>query len=122
VLDEGFVDNLKAGFKKVKKVAGDVKDTAVKTTKKVVSKGKDILSSKNKVKTLNPLSKENKRIREKEASKTSENKGKVDAQVSAIKRQRDGKSIADVKAENKAKMIANQKAKHQQFLKNKNKK
>ena len=108
VLDEGFVDNLKAGFKKVKKVAGDVKD-------KVVSKGKDILSSKNKIKTLNPLSKENKRIREKEASKTSENKGKVDAQVSALKRKRDGKSIADVKAENEAKMRAAAKERNKKF-------
>ena len=115
VLDEGFVDNLKAGFKKVKEVAGNVKDTAVKTTKKVVSKGKDIMSSKNKVKTLNPLSKENKRIREKEASKTSENKGKVDAQVSALKRKRDGKSIADVKAENEAKMRAAAKERNKKF-------
>ena len=90
VLDEGFVDNLKAGISKVKKVAGDVKDTAVKTTKKVISKGKEIMSSKNKVKTLNPLSKENKRIREKEASKTDDNKGKIDAQVFAILRICDG--------------------------------
>ena len=122
VLDEGFVDNLKAGISKVKKVAGDVKDTAVKTTKKVVSKGKDILSSKNKVKTLNPLSKENKRIREKEASKTDDNKAKINAQVSAIKRKRDGKTIADVKAENKAKMIANAKARNEKFQKDKMKK
>ena len=115
VLDEGFVDNLKAGISKVKKVAGDVKDTAVKTTKKVISKGKEIMSSKNKVKTLNPLSKENKRIREKEASKTDDNKGKIDAQVSAIKRKRDGKTISDVKAENKAKMIAAAKARNEKF-------
>ena len=119
VLDEGFVDNLKAGFKKVKEVAGNVKDTAVKTTKKVVSKGKDILSSKNKVKTLNPLSKENKKIREKEASKTDENKGKVNAQVSALKRKRDGKSIADVKAENEAKMRAAAKERNKKFKANK---
>ena len=122
VLDEGFVDNLKAGISKVKKVAGDVKDTAVKTTKKVISKGKEIMSSKNKVKTLNPLSKENKRIREKEASKTDDNKGKIDAQVSAIKRKRDGKTISDVKAENKAKMIAAAKARNEKFKKDKMKK
>ena len=122
VLDEGFIDNLKAGISKVKKVAGDVKDTAVKTTKKVISKGKEILSSKNKVKTLNPLSKENKRIREKEASKTDDNKGKIDAQVSAIKRKRDGKTISDVKAENKAKMIAAAKARNEKFKKDKMKK
>ena len=122
VLDEGFVDNLKAGISKVKKVAGDVKDTAVKTTKKVISKGKEIMSSKNKVKTLNPLSKENKRIREKEASKTDDNKAKINAQVSAIKRKRDGKTIADVKAENKAKMIANAKARNEKFQKDKMKK
>ena len=122
VLDEGFVDNLKAGISKVKKVAGDVKDTAVKTTKKVISKGKEIMSSKNKVKTLNPLSKENKRIREKEASKTDDNKAKINAQVSAIKRKRDGKTIADIKAENKAKMIANAKARNEKFQKDKMKK
>ena len=122
VLDEGFVDNLKAGISKVKKVAGDVKDTAVKTTKKVISKGKEIMSSKNKVKTLNPLSKENKRIREKEASKTDDNKGKIDAQVSAIKRKRDGKTISDVKAENKAKMIAAAKARNEKFKKDRMKK
>ena len=122
VLDEGFIDNLKAGISKVKKVAGDVKDTAVKTTKKVISKGKEIMSSKNKVKTLNPLSKENKRIREKEASKTDDNKGKIDAQVSAIKRKRDGKTISDVKAENKAKMIAAAKARNEKFKKDKMKK
>ena len=122
VLDEGFIDNLKAGISKVKKVAGDVKDTAVKTTKKVISKGKEIMSSKNKVKTLNPLSKENKRIREKEASKTDDNKGKIDAQVSAIKRKRDGKTISDVKAENKAKMIAAAKPRNEKFKKDKMKK
>ena len=122
VLDEGFIDNLKAGVSKVKTAAGNVKDTAVKTTKKVISKGKDILSSKNKVKTLNPLSKENKRIREKEASKTDDNKAKINAQVSAIKRKRDGKTIADIKAENKAKMIANAKARNEKFKKDKMKK
>ena len=116
-LEEGFIDNLKAGVSKVKKVAGDVKDTAVKTTKKVVSKGKEILSSKNKVKTLNPLSKENKKIRDKKASMTDDNKGKTIAQINAIKRKRDGKSIADVKAENEAKMRAAARERNKNFKK-----
>mgnify|MGYP001292173490 CR=1 FL=1 len=116
-LEEGFIDNLKAGVDKVKKVAGNVKDTAVKTTKKVVSKGKDILSSKNKVKTLNPLSKENKKIRDKKASMTDDNKGKTIAQINAIKRKRDGKSIADVKAENEAKMRAAARERNKNFKK-----
>ena len=121
-LEEGFIDNLKAGVSKVKKVAGDVKDTAVKTTKKVVSKGKEILSSKNKVKTLNPLSKENKKIRDKKASMTDDNKGKVTSQISAIKRQRDGKTIADVQAANKEKMRAAAKARNEKFKKDRMKK
>ena len=119
-LEEGFIDNLKAGVDKVKKVAGNVKDTAVKTTKKVVSKGKDILSSKNKVKTLNPLSKENKKIRDKKAGMTDENKGKTISQINAIKRKRDGKSIADVQAANKEKMRAAARARNEKF-KNRNK-
>ena len=77
------------------------------------------MSSKNKVKTLNPLSKENKRIREKEASKTDDNKAKINAQVSAIKRKRDGKTIADVKAENEAKMRAAAKERNKKFKANK---
>ena len=121
-LEEGFIDNLKAGVSKVKKVAGDVKDTAVKTTKKVISKGKDILSSKNKVKTLNPLSKENKKIRDKKSSMTDENKAKVTSQISAIKRKRDGKTIADVQAANKEKMRAAARARNEKFKKDRMKK
>jgi len=122
VLDEGFIDNLKAGVNKVKTAAGNVKDTAVKTTKKVISKGKDILSSKNKVKTLNPLSKENIKIRDKKASMTDDNKGKVKSQISAIKRKRDGKTIADVQAANKEKMRAAAKARNEKFKKDRMKK
>ena len=122
VLDEGFIDNLKAGVSKVKTAAGNVKDTAVKTTKKVISKGKDILSSKNKVKTLNPLSKENIKIRDKKASMTDDNKGKVKSQISAIKRKRDGKTIADVQAANKEKMRAAAKARNEKFKKDRMKK
>ena len=117
VLDEGFIDNIKAGVSKVKTAAGNVKDTAVKTTKKVISKGKDILSSKNKLKTLNPASAENKKIRDKKASMTDENKGKVTSQISAIKRQRDGKTIADVQAANKEKMRAAARARNEKFKK-----
>ncbi len=120
VLDEGFVDNLKAGFKKVKDVASDVKDTAVKTTKKVVSKGKEILSSKDKKNTLNYFSKDNQRIREKEKGMTDENKGKTIAQINAIKRNRDGKTIDDVKAENEAAMREKARKRNEKF-KNRNK-
>ena len=117
VLDEGFVDNLKAGFKKVKDVAGDVKDTAVKTTKKVISKGKEIMSSKNKLNTLNPAGEENKKIRDKKAGMTDENKGKTIAQINALKRKRDGKTIEDVKAENDAKMRAAARERNKNFKK-----
>ena len=125
VLDEGFVDNLKAGFNKVKTSAGNLKD-------KVVSKGKEVISNvKDKVdvaqKTVNPASKENKKIREKQAvqndaSATTKEKQTAKTQEMAYKRKRSNKSIADVKAENKAKMIARAKAKHKEFLANKNKK
>jgi hypothetical protein len=125
VLDEGFVDNLKAGINKVKTTAGNVKD-------KVVSKGKEVISNvKNKVdvakKTLNPASKENKKIREKQAiqkddSATTKEKRVAKSQESAYKRQRSNKSIADVKAENKAKMIAAAKARNEKFQKDKMKK
>ena len=119
-LEEGFIDNLKAGVSKVKKVAGDVKDTAVKTTKKVVSKGKEILSSKDKKNTLNYFSKDNQRIREKEKGMTDENKGKTIAQINAIKRNRDGKTIDDVKAENEAAMREKARKRNEKF-KNRNK-
>ena len=125
VLDEGFVDNLKAGFNKVKTSASNLKD-------KVVSKGKEVISNvKDKVdvaqKTVNPASKENKKIREKQAvqndaSATTKEKQTAKTQEMAYKRKRSNKSIADVKAENKAKMIARAKAKHKEFLANKNKK
>ena len=110
LLDEGFIDNVKAGFKKVTSTASNIKD-------KVVSKGKEILSSKNKLKTLNPASDENKKIRDKKASMTDENKGKTIAQINAIKRKRDGKSIADVKAENEAKMRAAARERNKNFKK-----
>ena len=125
VLDEGFVDNLKAGINKVKTTAGNVKD-------KVVSKGKEVISNvKNKVdvakKTLNPASKENKKIREKQAIQNDpgssvKDKRVASSQESAYKRQRSNKSIADVKAENKAKMIAAAKARNEKFQKDKMKK
>ena len=122
ILDENFkerIQNLGSNIKK--KVSGAV-DTVKKKASNVIS------NVKNKVdvakKTLNPASKENKKIREKQAiqkddSATTKEKQVAKSQESAYKRQRSNKSIADVKAENKAKMIANQKAKHQEFLKNK---
>jgi len=120
ILDENFkerIQNLGSNIKK--KVSGAV-DTVKKKASNVIGNVKKKVRVA--VKTANPLSDENKRIREKEASKTSENKGKVDAQVSAIKRQRSEKSIADVKAENEAKMRANAKAKHEAFLKSRKEK
>mgnify|MGYP001289943733 CR=1 FL=1 len=122
ILDENFkerIQNLGSNIKK--KVSGAV-DTVKKKASNVIS------NVKNKVdvakKTLNPASKENKKIREKQAiqkddSATTKEKQVAKTQEMAYKRQRSNKSIADVKAENKAKMIANQKAKHQEFLKNK---
>ena len=124
ILDENFkerIQNLGSNIKK--KVSGAV-DTVKKKASNVIS------NVKNKVdvakKTLNPASKENKKIREKQAiqkddSATTKEKQVAKTQEMAYKRQRSNKSIADVKAENKAKMIANQKAKHQEFLKKKNK-
>ena len=124
ILDENFkerIQNLGSNIKK--KVSGAV-DTVKKKASNVIS------NVKNKVdvakKTLNPASKENKKIREKQAIQKSDDASTKEKQVAksqemAYKRQRSNKSIADVKAENKAKMIANQKAKHQEFLKNKNK-
>ena len=55
-------------------------------------------------KKLNPLSEENKKIREKKANMTKDNAGKTKAQIAAIKRKRDGKTIASVNAANKEKM------------------
>ena len=125
LLDEGLIDNLKSGFNKVKTTASNLKD-------KVVSKGKEVISNvKNKVdvaqKTINPASKENKKIREKQAiqkdaSSSVKEKQVAKSQEGAYKRKRANKSIADVKAENKAAMIARAKEKHKAFLANKNKK
>ena len=115
LLDEGLIDNLKSGFNKVKTTASNLKD-------KVVSKGKEVISNvKNKVdvaqKTINPASKENKKIREKQAiqkdaSSSVKEKQVAKSQEGAYKRKRANKSIADVKAENKAAMIARAKEKH----------
>ena len=114
LLDEGFIDNVKAGFKKVTSTASNIKD-------KVVSKGKEILSSKNKLKTLNPASDENKKIRDKKASMTDENKGKVTSQINAIKRQRDGKTIDDVRKSNEEAMRERARKRNEKFQKNRNK-
>ncbi len=125
ILDENFkerIQNLGSNIKK--KVSGAI-DTVKKKASNVIS------NVKNKVdvakKTYNPASKENQKIREKQAiqkddSATTKEKQVAKSQESAYKRQRSNKSIADVKAENKAKMIARAKAKHKEFLANKNKK
>ena len=48
---------------------------------------------------------------------TDDNKGKVTSQISAIKRQRDGKTIADVQAANKQSMQDRARAKNEAFKK-----
>ncbi len=110
VLDENI-------FNKAKTFVGNKLNQANNLRKQVVSKGKEILSSKDKLNTLNPLSKDNKRIRDKKASMTDDNKGKVTSQISAIKRQRDGKTIADVQAANKQSMQDRARAKNEAFKK-----
>ena len=118
ILDENFkerIQNLGSNIKK--KVSGAV-DTVKKKASNVIS------NVKNKVdvakKTLNPASKENQKIREKQAiqkddSATTKEKQVAKSQESAYKRQRSNKSIADVKAENKAKMIAAAKERNKKF-------
>lgn len=110
VLDENL-------FNKAKSYVGNKLNQANNLRKQVVSKGQEILSSKNKLNTLNPLSKDNKRIRAKEASKDGDNNARVDSQISAIKRQRDGKTIADVQAANTQSMKDRARAKHEAFKK-----
>ena len=121
VLDENL-------FNKAKSYVGNKFNQANNLRKQVVSKGKEILSSKDKLNTLNPLSKDNKKIREKQKSKDGDNNARVDSQISAIKRRRDGKTIADVQAANKQSMQDKARAKHEafkkrreEFRKNKNK-
>ena len=118
ILDENFkerIQNLGSNIKK--KVSGAI-DTVKKKASNVIS------NVKNKVdvakKTYNPASKENKKIREKQAiqkddSATTKEKQVAKSQESAYKRQRSNKSIADVKAENKAKMIAAAKERNKKF-------
>ena len=122
ILDENFkerIQNLGSNIKK--KVSGAV-DTVKKKASNVIS------NVKNKVdvakKTLNPASKENKKIREKQAiqkddSATTKEKQVAKSQELAYKRQRSNKSIADIKAENKAKMIAAAKERNKKFKENK---
>ena len=122
ILDENFkerIQNLGSNIKK--KVSGAI-DTVKKKASNVIS------NVKNKVdvakKTLNPASKENKKIREKQAiqkddSATTKEKQVAKSQELAYKRQRSNKSIADIKAENKAKMIAAAKERNKKFKENK---
>ena len=83
VLDEGFVDNLKAGFKKVGKVAGDV-----------VQKGKDAVSGvKDKVVKRVERRKENvainKKIEDKKSNMNDDNAGRTKAQIMALNRKKE---------------------------------
>lgn len=69
-------------------------------------------------KKLNPLSEENKKIREKKANMTKDNAGKTKAQIAAIKRKRDGKTIASVNAANKEKMREAARKRNEAFKRN----
>jgi len=69
------------------------------------------------IKKLNPASDENKRIREKKASMTKDNAGKVKSQISAIKRKRDGVKLSDVRANQEKKMRDAARERNKQFKK-----
>ena len=69
------------------------------------------------VKRLNPASDENKRIREKKASMTKDNAGKIKSQISAIKRKRDGVKLSDVRANQEKKMRDAARKRNEQFKK-----
>ena len=118
ILDENFKERLQNLGSNIKKKVSGVVDTVKKKASNVIS------NVKNKVdvaqKTVNPASKENKKIREKQAIQKSDDASTKEKQVAksqemAYKRQRSNKSIADVKAENKAKMIAAAKERNKQF-------
>lgn len=66
---------------------------------------------------INPLNKQNKRIREKEKGRTKDNSRKTDAQISALKRKRDGKTIASVNADNKKAMQDRARKRNEAFKK-----
>tara|TARA_R100000278_G_scaffold97044_1_gene74211 strand:- start:493 stop:1314 length:822 start_codon:yes stop_codon:yes gene_type:complete len=71
------------------------------------------------VKKLNPASDENKRIREKKASMTKDNAGKIKSQISAIKRKRDDVKLSDVRANQEKKMRDAARKRTEQFKKDK---
>jgi len=122
ILDENFKERLQNLGSNIKKKVSGAIDKVKEKSKEI---GKNI---KNKVdvaqKTYNPASKENKKIREKQAiqkddSATTKEKQVAKSQELAYKRQRSNKSIADIKAENKAKMIAAAKERNKKFKENK---
>jgi len=122
ILDENFKERLQNLGSNIKKKVSGAVDKVKEKSKEI---GKNI---KNKVdvaqKTYNPASKENKKIREKQAiqksdDSTTQEKSVAKAQELAYKRQRSNKSIADIKAENKAKMIAAAKERNKKFKANK---
>ena len=83
LLDEGLIDNVKAGFKKVGEVAGNV-----------VQKGKDVVSGvKDKVVKRVERRKENvainKKIEDKKSNMDSDNAGKTKAQIMALNRRKE---------------------------------
>ena len=103
----------KSGIKKVSSAGGKV----VSNVKSTVRQGvENLRNTKNLKNTFNPNSKQNQTIRQKQKElKTTDNPGKVKAQISAVKRNRDGVSIADVKARNRADARANAIKKNQAF-------
>ena len=125
ILDENFkerIQNLGSNIKK--KVSG-----AVDTVKKKASEIAGNVKKKVKVavKTVNPASEENKKIREKQKIQKSDDSTKKEKQVAKsqelfYKRKRADKSIADVQADNKAKMKAAAKERYQKFKEKRNKK
>ena len=129
VISEGLMDavnRVKQGVGSAVKKVGDATGGAINKAKEVV--GKKINQTKNLVtKTLNPVSDENKKIRSKTAELKKTDKfnsdtgeqGKLKSQISAVKRQRDGKSIADVQAANKQSMQDRARKKNEAFQKKK---
>ncbi len=79
-------------------------DTYSKKDLKNIRDNKQNTTKGNPLKKFNPNNEQNKKIREKEKGRTKENSRKIDAQVAALKRKRDGKTVASVNADNKKKM------------------
>ncbi len=125
ILDENFKERLQNLGSNIKKKVSGVVD-------KVKEKASNIAGNVKKkvkvaVKTVNPASEENKKIREKQKIQKSDDSTRKEKQVAKsqemfYKRKRADKSIADVQADNKAKMKAAAKERYQKFKEKRNKK